>query len=210
MTGIESVRTRQIERVLSFYATDFTKYLALTIALTEKLPEEINNSIRDAFTHTVRASHSTTEQSVVHEATLAIRHIERANRDCLKACIIVSRAELQELILDAVFYHGFLTPSIRMSHDNLKERRQQAYVAETQGDDNQVAKLEEILRHTLELSDQIREQYQVVGKRRTRVLRFFARWFRPIGFLVFTLLGAIIGFAAKSAVDQLLTDFLSH
>lgn len=185
-------RTRQIRRVLSFYDCDFTKYLASTISFAEKLPEEINNQIRNAFTHLARAQEAQNLTDFNREIELAISHIERANRDCLKASIIIARDQLESLVSDAVFYYVALTPDLKARHKNIVDLRRQAYQAETRGDKNQVARLEEILRETMHTADLVREQYREVGSRKAKALRFLHRWSNPLATVAALLLGYII------------------
>jgi hypothetical protein len=208
VTKLDEHRTREITRVLNFYENDFTKYLATTIAYTETLPEEINNQIRDAFTHLTRAQQASTQAKITSEIDLSISHINRANRDCLKASIITARVELDDLVTDAVFYHGFLTPNLRTALSNLIDKRRKAYQSETLGDDDQVIKLEEILRLTMDLSDKIREHYSVAGLPKTKFLRAVMRWFRPISFVVTLLVGTFLGALFRPLLVNFFSSFL--
>jgi hypothetical protein len=205
VTSFEEDRAREISLVLSFYYTDFTRYLATTISFTEKLPEEVNNQVRDAFTHLSRASVATSMEDVTRECKLAQNHIERANRDCLKASIIKARFELEELITDAVFYHGFLTPSIKTAFAQIKRERELAYIAETRSDGELISKLDEILRMTMSLADEVRQQYSVAGRRKTRILRTIKRWSRPVSWGIILLIGTILGVALRGELDKLLS-----
>ena len=199
-------RAEEVSSVLDFYHSDFTTYLATVISLTETLPEQINNQIRDAVTHLARANIADTLTEVQHQSRLARSHIERANRDCLKASIIAARVELDDLVQDVVFYHGFLTPAIKASYDDIRQLRKAAYQAETRGDDDQVAKLDEILRLTMALSGEVRAHYSVAGAKRTKLHRLFKRWFRPLAFVVTLLVGTAIGIVARGIAERVITD----
>ncbi|MEI9899113.1 MAG: hypothetical protein WDN31_02185 [Hyphomicrobium sp.] len=138
------------------------------------------------------------------ECGAARTHIERANRDCLKVSIIKARAELEQLIADVAFYHGFLTPTMKATFARIKAERRAAYVSETKSDLTLVAKLEEILRMTMHLSDEIRDHYSVAGKKSARIIRKLKQWFRPVFYVLSALIGAIIGVLLKGQVQQFL------
>ena len=208
MSEFEKARAERVSSVLDFYYKNFTEYLATVISFTEALPEEINNQIRDAFTHMSRAGRAMTLEEVETQCKAALAHIERANRDCLKASIIKARGELDNLVADVVFYHGFLTPAIKAQRDAISTARKEAYQLESRGDENQSLKLEEILRMTMALSDEVRAHYSVAGKMRTRVMRFVKRWFRPISFVIILLVGTILGVLIRPWADQLITKIL--
>ena len=65
---IATVKEQEVARVLAFYSEKFTKYLSATISLAEKIPEEINNHIRNAFTHLARVQFCSDEDKVRVEA----------------------------------------------------------------------------------------------------------------------------------------------
>lgn len=206
---MDEARTGEISSVLSYYYSEFTTYLATTISFTETLPEEINNQIRDAFTHLSRANASGEIDEIKQECRLAKRHVDRANRDCLKVSIIKARLELDQLIEDAVFYHGFLTPSIKASYKDVKAQRKKAYLAETRNESGIVENLEEVLRLTMFTADEVKAQYSVAGKTKTRIFRTFKRWFRPIAIVATLLIGTIIGVVLRPQIDQIFSFIIS-
>jgi hypothetical protein len=108
----------------------FTQYMAAMIAISESVPEEINNQIRNAFTHVARAAHAETLTDVNAEVEKAIGHIERACRDCLKVSIIYARENLDQLVADVVFFYGFMPPDTKAKLATLKSLRREANVAE--------------------------------------------------------------------------------
>lgn len=197
-------RTEEVSSVLNFYHEKFTAYLATTIAFTEKLPEEINNQIRDAFTHLARANVLTSEDEIAGECKLAIGHIERANRDCLKACIIKTREELDNLLNDVAFHHGFPSPAIKTASDRIKIERKATYRAEAAGANDITQRLEEILRLTMDLCDEIRTHYSVAGKTRTRLGRWIRSWFKPLWTVIALLIGAIVGSVIRGEINKFL------
>ena len=198
--SLEVQKAREIKRAFDFYFDTFASTLALLIAEYEKIPLELDNQIRNAFTHLARASSLNSIMDIKIEVDRAIAHIDRANRDCFKAIIIESRSELAEIISDVVFFRGFLTPAIKAKYDEIELNRKKAFVAETKGDEQSVFYLKDIAFETLDLIDKIKEQYHEAGSKKTRFFRFFKRWSRPVGYLIATALGAAIGFALRPYV----------
>ncbi|MEO5346336.1 MAG: hypothetical protein H7834_08165 [Magnetococcus sp. YQC-9] len=162
----------------------------------------MNNHVRNAFSHLARIQHINQIEEIQKEADCAIAHIERANRDCLKAAIIYARGRLDDLILEVHFHHGTLTPALETQFKRLVQERKQAYITETRGDGAQTEKLETILRLTEHLSDQIKQHYQEAGSRLTPLQRRMKRWFRPINLFVTLLLGTAFGVVIRPHVDQ--------
>ncbi|MBF0342054.1 MAG: hypothetical protein HQL95_13985 [Magnetococcales bacterium] len=144
--NLETVRSQAISRVLLYYFEKFTVHLAITISVTKKLPEEINNHIRNAFTHVSRIQIAASTDQIKEESAAAIKHIERANRDCLKASIMQTRETLENLILDVKFFRGSLSPTLDAQYNDLKRLRKEAYITESRGDNHQTSKLEIIYR----------------------------------------------------------------
>ncbi|MEO5333314.1 MAG: hypothetical protein H7839_14965 [Magnetococcus sp. YQC-5] len=204
---IETIKGQEVARVLVFYSEKFTKYLSTTISVSEKIPEEINNHIRNAFTHLARVQFCVDEDKIRSEANQAINHIERANRDCLKASIICTRDTLNEMKLDVYFHHGSLTPAIDAQYKKIQQMREEAYAIESRGDDDQTQKLEEILRLILHTTEQIKEQYQEVGSKKTRIIRVIKRWFRPVIYAPSIIIGTIFGVIIKTYAEDIINFF---
>ncbi|MBF0164257.1 MAG: hypothetical protein HQL97_05080 [Magnetococcales bacterium] len=201
---LERVKSREIFRVLDFYNKSFTIYLAIAISYTEKIPEEMNNTIRNAFSHLARLRDAHQEESIRAEGQKAIDHIERANRDCLKAAILHAHAALEDLILDVIFHHGRLTPALDGQRSRLREERKLAYIAETRGESGQTEKLVLHLQMIEYLSEEIKRHYPEAGGRLTRWRRFMKRWFHPVGYLV---IGTALGVLARHYLDLMISRF---
>lgn len=202
-------RTRQVKNVLFHFDQNFTKYLAATIGLTEKLPEEVNNQIRNAMTHLARAQVAPTQSALGDEVSKAKSHIDRANRDCLKASIIVAREKLDNLVAEARFYHAGLTPELQTRLKNIAEDRQEAYKAEAQGRADIVVCLEKLLADIMFASDIIQETYREAGSKKAKLTRFLFRWYRP----AFTLVALVIGYVTRPFTQPIvdwLKVLLSH
>jgi hypothetical protein len=201
---IETVRDQEVARVLAFYSEKFTKYLSATISFSEKIPEEINNHIRNAFTHLARVQFCVDEEKVMVEVNHAINHIERANRDCLKASIICTREVLEDMKLDVYFHYGSLTPAIDAQYKKIQQIREEAYALESRGDGDQTQKLEEVLRLILHTTEQVKEQYQEVGYKKTRIVRVVKRWFRPVFYVPSIIIGTVFGIVAKTYAQDII------
>ena len=195
----DNTRARQIRHALSYYDEHFTKYLASAIAFSEQIPEEINNQIRNAFTHLARAQEATDQRTFQEEIEKCIGHIERGSRDCLKASIIVARDQLESMISDAVFYYVTLTPDLKARYKEIVNLRREVYRAETRGERGINEKLELILRETIHLQDLIKERYREVGTKKAKILRFAHRWSHP----AYTLVALAIGYIARPYVAML-------
>lgn len=204
---VETVKTQEVARVLAFYSDKFTKYLSTTISISEKIPEEINNYIRNAFTHLARVQFCVDEDKVRVEASQAINHIERANRDCLKASIICTREKLDEMKLDVFFHYGSFTPALDAQYNKIQQAREEAYILESRGDDDQTQKLEELLRLILHTTEQVQMQYQEVGSKKSYIVRILKRWFRPVFYVPSVIMGMVLGFIVKTYIHDMIDFF---
>lgn len=184
--------------------------MAAMIAISESVPEEINNQIRNAFTHVARAAHAETLTDVNAEVEKAIGHIERACRDCLKVSIIYARENLDQLVADVVFFYGFMPPDTKAKLATLKSLRREANVAETRGDKGQVEKLEEILRIILDASDDITARYDRAGKTHQRFFRKVKLYFRPLWFIVAGLVGAALSAILRPYLGPFVSDAFGY
>lgn len=191
------IKARALDRAFSLFYEDFTKYLATTISLTESIPDQINNQIRNAFTHLARVNMSTDPEEIKQETEKAIGHIERANLDCLKVGIIHQHDKLDYLIADVRFFHGFLTPSIKSKRQQIEKERNELYESESRGDGDVTDKYEILLTKYIDLDDEINDAYIDVQGGKKRFFRLIQRWFRPIGFVIFTVVGVAVGFILR-------------
>ncbi|MBF0418510.1 MAG: hypothetical protein HQL86_09715 [Magnetococcales bacterium] len=128
----------------------------------------MNNTICNAFSHLARLRDAHHMEQIRAEGQRAIDHIERANRDCLKAAIIQAHAALEELILDTTFHHGRLTPALDGQLNRLREERK---------------------------TEEIKTQYPETGSRLTRLQRVMKRWHHPLplGYVVSAVIGTVVG-----------------
>jgi rRNA maturation protein Rpf1 len=163
------LKARLTRRAFKLFDQNFTKYMAVTISLTEAIPDQINNHIRNAFTHLSRACFANDKKDVEDEVNRAISHIERANRDCLKVSVLEQHDRLKSIFADIRFFHGFITPSIKSKYDNITQLRERSYEDEVRGDKNATDKLETLLRCTNELVEEIDNTYISIGLKRGRL-----------------------------------------
>lgn len=188
----EDDRAREISRALNFYLDRFTLYLATTISITESIPDEANNQLRNALTHLARANQANDAAALNKEVASAIAHFERANRDCLKVSIIKARDAMDQAVTNVRFFRGSLTPKIEDMIKELKEIRRRGHIAETRGDETQTKMLEEILRLTLAITDEIHQHYQVSSKNPSKLRKFWHKWGRLLLLVLAVLIGTLI------------------
>lgn len=194
---LAGTKAYQIGSALEFYHQDFTQYLAAAISFSEKLPIEIDNQIRDAFTHLSRAHFATSIHDTISEVVKAKGHIERANRDCLKTAIILAREELEGIRANILLRHGVLSPVQESTYKQLKSMRKEAYLAETRGDVSVVKQLEEILRVTLALVDDFKDSHAEKTVKASALSNFFKRHSKIVAYGLFTLGGTAFGIIVR-------------
>lgn len=195
-------KARSLNRAFHMYNDTFTKYFSITISLTEAIPDQINNHIRNAFTHLSRAHESDDITTVEREVEKAISHIERGNRDCLKICVAHQHDKIEALFSAIRFNYGFVTPSINSAKKSIQKERQNLLQEETKGNDNITIKFEELLRKSLELEEYIYEQYSDVSLSDIRLLRFLQRHWRILSWPIFTIIGTVIGYVMSPYIEK--------
>ncbi len=197
MVGIEATRAREIVRVLSFYDGSLTPALALVISESERLPEELNNQVRNAFTHLVRILAAQSEKIATSEADKSIGHLDRATRDCIKIVIIQSSQQLSDNIIDAKYFGGSITPEIQAEHREILSKRRQIYVDETKGDNHTSPKLSELAEQIEQLNSKIVNQYLLKSAKASWFKRFYRRhhkWlFLVLGALAYAVIRNLFG-----------------
>lgn len=193
MGDVDTRKVRALERASTVYLETFTRNLSIVIGAFERIPLEIDHQSRNAFTHVARAVSASDVVTVDREIERAVNHIDRANRDCLKAGIIAGRERLDDLVADISFHRGRLTPAQATELKYIDRLRREAYVAETSGEGASVDRLELILRHIMDLTDLLKVEFHEAGTRKTWLMRRLQRWYHPVVTVSFTLLGTVIG-----------------
>ncbi len=156
---LEEYRKEKINEITAFFHKDFTKHYATVISLTEEMPEQVNNEIRNAFTHLVRVNIVKTNPEIKDEAEKAICHTERACRDCMKACLIQSYENIERQYNYACAYHTNISPKLMTERKNIKKERKNIGLAEAAGERHLLGRFEDLVVRSLELQDNLQEQY---------------------------------------------------
>lgn len=156
---LKTVKTQLIENVIGFYHEDFTEYYATVIALTEQMPEQINNEIRNAFSHLARVQTATSQVEAEKEAEKAQAHVERACRDCLKASIIAVHDDITNLRNRAVTLYQAIDPVNTAQINALFAERSALNLAEARGEKDLTDRFQSLLEQGLALRVRVAELY---------------------------------------------------
>lgn len=158
-TDLELQKFQLIQNVIHFYHEDFTEYYATVIALTEQMPEQINNEIRNAFSHLARVNAAASLDEAKSEAEKAQAHVERACRDCLKASIIFVHDDITNLRNRAVTLYQAIDPVNTAAINTFFEDRKQLILAEARGEKELTDRFQELLERGLALRIRVAELY---------------------------------------------------
>ena len=111
-------------------------YAAAVFFNDDKHPAQVNNEIRNALNHLTRARHESDSWSAAEENfKAAMRHVERAQRDCLKLAIIGLFGQLTETFRGIEYYYGAVQPAFSVRKTELIKRRKEAYLKESKGEE---------------------------------------------------------------------------
>lgn len=155
---LEASKADLIRSVIRFYHEDFTEYYATVIALTEKMPEQINNEIRNAFSHLARVYVATSVDNAKSEADKARGHIERACRDCLKASIIAVHDTIENQYNHALIRYQGIAPKITGERKAIRQERVTLAKAETKGANDLTGRFRDLLERSLALHKSFEEK----------------------------------------------------
>ncbi len=202
MDQFKQLRIDKINEALLFYEEYFTKYFATVISLTEKIPEQINNEIRNAFSHLVRVNIAQTKAEIIDEAAKAIGHIERACRDCLKICIAESYDNIKLQCDYALTYYKAISPNHTAEKRWLIEERKNISLEEIKGEKSLTGRFEELLSRMLALKESLEEQYGLQPRKASKIKLLLTQWLGAgvaagIGKVVFIFIGAGLMWLAK-------------
>jgi hypothetical protein len=168
-------RWLSIQRVLNFYNDEFAKSLAVAISASEKVPDEINIQVRNAFTHVARIINAQTVEAINKESAAGIAHLERASRDCIKVAVVFDREKLEALIANLHFIEGKISVDYNTRYNHIKDLRRNYYLHETKGDPEHRKALEMLWREIVSLSNDIVSQNSLAWTKSTQFQRFFRR-----------------------------------
>tara|TARA_R110001592_G_scaffold344464_1_gene635692 strand:+ start:6373 stop:6978 length:606 start_codon:yes stop_codon:yes gene_type:complete len=149
-----------ISCIIKEYYDDLLNWYGLTISLTEKHVEQVNNEIRNALTHLSRASFMEDADSFNGELSKAKGHFERGKKDCLKLCILELHERLRSTIKGIEIREGALKSEYRKRLVNLEKLRKEAFIKESKNDGTgTIEHLEKIIIDLMELEEQLLEAY---------------------------------------------------
>jgi hypothetical protein len=181
-----------LEVIEKDFHVDFTEAWATTVALTETIPDQANNEIRNAFNHLARALKSETEEDAAGNIREARSHLDRAKRDCLKISVIYVHESVQSLIWYVEHNHGLVPENIRIRRKTLTIERKSIYSDETMG----LAvsdRLEALLREYADLESHIIDNFGLPSRLVTGMRIFFRKWWKTCVIFVAATLAAFTG-----------------
>lgn|GEM_PF-6668173 len=189
-----------ISDVLYFFSKDFTKFYATVIEITEKLPEQINNEIRNAFSHLARANESDDIEAIKAECDKSRDHIERANRDCLKCSIITLRDRIMNKLDNATIQHTPLPPGIMQRKKSIEQERRNLLQDEARGIKGLTGRYEILLVDCINLDEELFALFGILPSDKLWKLLLFMKQQRS---------GFFIGIVA-SIIATLLLHYVIH
>lgn len=108
-------------------------FFAQAVAFTEKVPDQVNNELRNALTHFSRAYSAASYLDAEADLRRAAAHIDRAKRDCLKLSIICLHERIQALCGQVKAVSGTLDPAFLARRNQLTADRKQVLRDEISG-----------------------------------------------------------------------------
>jgi hypothetical protein len=105
------------------YYNDFTEIFSLVASLTDAIPAQANNEIRNALNHLGRASATEDITDAESNIDLARWHIALAKSDCLKIGIIHQSEVISDLITNIENASGRILSDLRLRSAELTARR---------------------------------------------------------------------------------------
>lgn len=164
------------ECILRDYYAETLDIYGLTISLIEKHPEQANNEIRNALTHLARALASKEPATSKVEMDKAKGHFERAQKDCLKLCILELHERMMHSIHIIEYSEGTIRSDIKLRLRKLERDRKDAFVKESRNDDSDTMEaFKKITYDLLDLEDQILQAHPNAGSKGSMV-RYWWVW----------------------------------
>jgi hypothetical protein len=116
------------------YLNDFYEIFEFTLRITNEIPPQANNEIRNALNHLARAVGNPAGSSVPEELRKARRHLTLAKRDCLKISILHKETLLAKIIA-AIEENRGVEPTLRRRMIVLRGERRDISNNEIKGTD---------------------------------------------------------------------------
>lgn len=208
-------RHGRIVAVLEDFQKRFSEAYAVAISVTEVMPEQINNEMRNALTHLARASVAHDEVRFAAEVDAAERHVERAIRDCYKVAIIEKRELIDKCSTVIQVTRGGFTKNIADKISSTIVIRKEILLDEQRtnfqplGDQKVTIRYERLYALLEEVHTEIREQYGLTDERAASFPRCY-RLTRIISWAgslaVAYILGILTNYSTDSVIKLLLDD----
>lgn len=113
--------------------SELMAFFAQAVALNEKVPDQVNNELRNALTHFSRAYAAATYADAEADLRRASAHIDRAKRDCLKLSIIALHDRIQHLCGQVKAVSGTIDPALLARRHTLTDDRKRVLRNEING-----------------------------------------------------------------------------
>jgi hypothetical protein len=123
-----------IVKALSRFNEEFSEAYAAAVVFTERMPEQVNNEIRNCITHLSRAAKCVVDHVdddvTTSEIASASRHLERAKRDCYKLAVIHINNKLQLAMRVIQDRFGGVVSQIRNAYEAASNERKSIIIEE--------------------------------------------------------------------------------
>ena len=191
-------RLQLVAEVLDLYRHEFSGYFALAVTVVEKIPEQVNNEIRNTFTHASRILNSPDIRLAVQEKVQAEKHLKRACRDCLKIVIIHANSRTRALVDVMMAIYKDVPPAINTRLTELEKRRATILLEEAKGTSHTLTKdMEELSVDFQKLYDKVAELYGSSQITAYMKVRLFVSRLSPLWWII----GIILAFFMPAFVE---------
>ena len=182
---------------------ELMNFFAAAVALNEKHPEQVNNEIRNAFTHFARALAADSCDDAEEELRKGRSHIERAKRDTLKLAVIAIRDRIKNLCGEIKLLNGRLAPAFVVRRDELTARRRQLLRKEISGEKSFLTDFIRLFNDADQLELELLGEFNMVESNSSPFKRYLIHARRQAVGLAF---GVIVGVLGSFAYDLLSRD----
>jgi hypothetical protein len=172
-------------------------FFAAAVSLTESLPEQVNNELRNALTHFARSLQADTKAAAQRDVEKGHGHLDRAKRDALKLSILTLHDRIQVALAEVVMRMGTVNAAFTVRRDRLTGLRQSVFLAEAQGADDTLDLLVEMYVEADTLYSDLVATYHLISKRLGRVQLFLHGVKKRTALAFWTVAGGLfVAFAA--------------
>jgi hypothetical protein len=185
------------------FHADLTEVWSICVSLTETIPEQANNEIRNALNHLARAFASGSPDDAASDIRQARNHFERGKRDCLKISIIEMHDRLDSMISLVEYKYGLLPANVRQRFKIINQSRRTIYREESRGEEGVSSRLETLLADSMDLEEFILDNYNVPSAVTVKAKKFLRRAWHHAATVS---LGAIIAFLGSMLFSYAFPD----